>query len=595
MATTSTVKISQLPSASAASITSATDVLPIIDGNITKQITVDDLFGTATDITASGNISSSGTITAVTGAFSHLIGNSPITVASQLKFGGQSGTADINLGINSSGGDVKLLNANDIPLIEPIVEGTFTVGSQGSGRTEFGGAHEVELYAKGAVKILSTDGNDSNAIGSYILLGSGSLSGTNLKNTDQHTIRFGSGSGGNLGHHPTLGEFYGGTDTVVFNTAKGHITASGNISASSILGTLGTAAQTNVTSLGTLTSLTVDNLSLNTNTISSTADSDVFVTIDALGWDFEANAGDKFLFNTSNQNNVDFQVSGENDQNLIYADATADNVGIGDATPTAKLDVAGNIRATSHITASGNISASGDIIATSGSFQYITSSVIDVNANTIRIGGTSFSKTDIDNLKGGKSISTNSDKQVIHGGDDSTFVQMKTSAPGRVIHKISNVSLFDMQTSSFAIGDDDVPVVLQGSSISITGSTSNTGSFNQSGSTIFTGSFEQSGSTTFTGGGFVVNDLLNLLANFGGTGLPTGSGEGGVSSGDINLDGQVNITDLLLLLAGMGNPNIITSNLTVPLNTNYQLIGPEITVSQSIVLTIPTGSVLSIT
>ena len=63
----------------------------------------------------------------------------------------------------------------------------------------------------------------------------------------------------------------------------------------------------------------------------------------------------------------------------------------------------------------------------------------------------------------------------------------------------------------------------------------------------------------------------------------------------INLDGQVNITDLLLLLAGMGNPNIITSNLTVPLNTNHQLIGPEITVSQSIVLTIPTGSVLSIT
>jgi hypothetical protein len=592
MATTSTVKISQLPSASAAGITSATDVLPIIDGNITKQITVDNLFGTATDITASGNISSSGTITAVTGAFSHLIGNSPITVASQLKFGGQSGTADINLGINESGGDVKLLNANDIPLIDPIIGNTFTVGIQGSGRTEFGGAHEVELYARGAVKILSTDGNQ-NGIGSYILMGSASIS-SDIANTDQHTIRFGSGSGGNLGHHPTIGDFYGGTDTVVFNTAKGHITASGNISASSILGTLGTAAQTNITSLGTLTALTVDNISINATTISSTSDTDVSLILNTSGIFFEANTGDKFHFN-QNQNNADFMVFGQNDENLIYVDASADKVGIGTATPTAKLDVAGNIRATSHITASGNISASGNIIATSGSFQYITSSVIDVNANTIRIGGTSFSKTDIDNLKGGKSISTNSDKQVIHGGDDSTFVQMKASAPGRVIHKISNVSLFDMQTSSFAIGDDDVPVVLQGSSISITGSTSNTGSFNQSGSTIFTGSFEQSGSTTFTGGGFVVNDLLNLLANFGGTGLPTGSGEGGVSSGDINLDGQVNITDLLLLLAGMGNPNIITSNLTVPLNTNHQLIGPEITVSQSIVLTIPTGSVLSIT
>ena len=588
MASFSTVKISQLPSSSAAGITSATDVLPIVSGDTSKQITIDNLFGTATDITASGNISSSGTITAVTGAFSHLIGNSPITVASELN-------SEPNLGTTTGGGDARLLNANDIPIIEPILEGTFTVGTQGSGRTQFGGAHEVELYANGAVKILSVDGDNSNSIGSYILLGSGSLPGGNsVANTDQHTIRFGSGSGGNLGHHPTLGEFYGGTDTVVFNTTKGHITASGNISASSILGTLGTAAQTNITSLGTLTALTVDNISINATTISSTSDTDVSLILNTSGIFFEANTGDKFHFN-QNQNNADFMVFGQNDENLIYVDASADKVGIGTATPTAKLDVAGNIRATSHITTSGNISASGNIIATSGSFQYITSSIIDVNANTIRIGGTSFSKTDIDNLKGGKSISTNIDKQVVHGGDDSTFVQMKTSVPGRVVHKISNVSLFDMQTSSLAIGDDNVPVVLQGSSISITGSTSNTGSFNQSGSTIFTGSFEQSGSSTFTGGGFVVNDLLNLLANFGNVGLPTGSGAGNVSAGDINLDGQVNITDLLLLLAGYGNPNTLSTNLTIPQNTNYQLVGPEITVSQSIVVTVGTNSFFSIT
>ena len=77
--------------------------------------------------------------------------------------------------------------------------------------------------------------------------------------------------------------------------------------------------------------------------------------------------------------------------------------------------------------------------------------------------------------------------------------------------------------------------------------------------------------------------------------MPTGSGEGGVSVGDINLDGQVNINDLLLLLAGMGNPNILVSDLTIPQNTNYQLVGPEISVSQDVVVTVGTNSFLQIT
>ena len=276
-----------------------------------------------------------------------------------------------------------------------------------------------------------------------------------------------------------------------------------------------------------------------------------------------------------------------------HSDVTSatDVLPIIDGNTTKQITVDNLFGAATNITASGNISASGDIIASSGSFGYIkvtggiTASNLFLDANTLFIGGTSFSKTDVDNLKAGKSISTTATKQLVHQGDDSTFVQMKTGAPGRVIHKVSNVSLFDMQTSSLAIGSpaNDVPIVLQASSLSITGSTSNTGSF------------EQSGSSTFTGGGFVVNDLLNLLANFGSAGLPTGSGAGNVSAGDINLDGQVNINDLVLLLAGYGNPNTLSTNLTIPQNTNYQLVGPEITVSQSIVITVGTNSFFSIT
>ena len=51
--------------------------------------------------------------------------------------------------------------------------------------------------------------------------------------------------------------------------------------------------------------------------ISSTADSDVFVTLGTAGITFEANSGDKFEFN-SVQNNVDLKFHGENDLNVLY-------------------------------------------------------------------------------------------------------------------------------------------------------------------------------------------------------------------------------------------------------------------------------------
>ena len=56
------------------------------------------------------------------------------------------------------------------------------------------------------------------------------------------------------------------------------------------------------------------------------------------------------------------------------------------------------------LTASGNISSSGDIFANSGSFNYITASIIDVNSDTIRLGGETFKKSDVVKLKQGKSL-----------------------------------------------------------------------------------------------------------------------------------------------------------------------------------------------
>lgn len=198
---------------------------------------------------------------------------------------------------------------------------------------------------------------------------------------------------------------------------------------------------------------------------------------------------------------------------------------------------------------------------------------------------TSWSKQDVVDLKAGKSLNKSS-KQIVNENDTTTYVRMSTE--GRAWHYASNKALIKIQTSSLDLGEATVPVTIIGTTIAITGSTSNTGSFDNS------GSFENTGSVSCTGS-FAVNNLLDLLANYGQAGLPTGSGEGGVSVGDINLDGQVNVNDLLLLLAGYGNTNLLTTNLTIASNTNHQICGPTYSISQSITLTIPTSSFVTIT
>ena len=55
-------------------------------------------------------------------------------------------------------------------------------------------------------------------------------------------------------------------------------------------------------------------------------------------------------------------------------------------------------------TVTGDLTITDTITAVSGAFGHITASTIDVDANTIRIGGTSFNKENLDELKAGKPI-----------------------------------------------------------------------------------------------------------------------------------------------------------------------------------------------
>jgi len=92
------------------------------------------------------------------------------------------------------------------------------------------------------------------------------------------------------------------------------------------------------------------------------------------------------------------------------------------------------------------------------------------------------------------------------------------------------------------------------------------------------------------GGGWAVGDLLNVLATYGASGIETGS------MGDYNFDGAINVTDLMTVLAGYGNGNVICGqDVLVPQSTNHQLIGPTITVCEDNVFIISSGSFSTIT
>jgi hypothetical protein len=101
-------------------------------------------------------------------------------------------------------------------------------------------------------------------------------------------------------------------------------------------------------SVGILAATTIDTTNLEVTNIKAKDGTAAIVLTDSTGavtisTALTANGGAVF---NENGANVDFRVEGDTDANLIFADASADFVGIGTNAPGAKLDVAGNIFAT---------------------------------------------------------------------------------------------------------------------------------------------------------------------------------------------------------------------------------------------------------
>ena len=181
-------------------------------------------------------------------------------------------TSNITTTANITGGyflgNGSLLTGIDATSIQNGTSNVRVVSSGGNVAISVGGTSNVAVYdttgeyVTGLISATSNVVTTANISGGYIL-GNGSLltgiDATSIQNGTSNVrvvssggnVAIGVGGTGNVAVYATTGEYVTG-----LISATGNITA-GNLSGTSIVGTLTTAAQTNITSVGTLTSLAV--------------------------------------------------------------------------------------------------------------------------------------------------------------------------------------------------------------------------------------------------------------------------------------------------------------------------------------------------
>lgn len=94
-------------------------------------------------------------------------------------------------------------------------------------------------------------------------------------------------------------------------------------------------------------------------------------------------------FNERNKD-IDFNVQGQTDNYLIYADASTDNVGIGTNTPASKLDVAGSFQCNSITNDTGLAHGTWTPTATAGTNVAASTDITPNISNYIRVGNQVF-------------------------------------------------------------------------------------------------------------------------------------------------------------------------------------------------------------
>jgi len=206
------------------------------------------------------------------------------------------------------------------------------IGEDDQTKIDFETADEIHFYAANAHQVKLIDGAIVPATDNDIDLGTSSLE---FKDA-----------------------YFDGT--VTSDAFAGPLTGdvTGNVSGSAA--TVTTAAQTNITSLGTLTALTVDNMAFDANTLTSTGtfiiDSDTDITLDADGGDLRFKDGGTTISTITNSSNslqikvdqqdADFIIKGDDGGSEVtpfFIDmSTGGRVGINQTSPSADLHITGS-------------------------------------------------------------------------------------------------------------------------------------------------------------------------------------------------------------------------------------------------------------
>jgi hypothetical protein len=214
--------------------------------------------------------------------------------------------------------------------------------------------------------------------GVSITAGAGLTGGGTIAST--RDIAVGAGTGVTVNANDiAIGQDVATTANVQFANITGSaISSSGTITGNSIVGTLATAAQTNITSVGTLGSLTLGgDIDMDGNTLNMNAGEITdAASVKSLAF---GSTTDNDLTITSD-GNITFKLDDDNDETGQSFSFKNDN------TEIANLNESGDLQLDGHITASGNISASGtiftDTLSSPSNDLQIPSDTVTITAGT---------------------------------------------------------------------------------------------------------------------------------------------------------------------------------------------------------------------
>ena len=294
------VKLSNLVIADAGNIGSAsdTDAIAISSGGV---VTMNQIPVFSAGINVSGgtiagtlataaqtNITSLGTLTALT------VDDVAINGKVMTMTGSSSDTAVFTVGTNGTLSIVTTDIAAAAANIQITADGTAelagtTVTLDSSGGITLDADNGTITFADAGVSLgtITSSGYTGNVVGNV----TGNVSGTAATVTTAAQTNITSLgtlttltvdniiiNGANIGHTSDTDSIAIAADGVVTMNQIPVFSAGINVSGGTIAGTLATAAQTNITTVGTLTALQVDNININGNAITSTAGIDLTIT-----------------------------------------------------------------------------------------------------------------------------------------------------------------------------------------------------------------------------------------------------------------------------------------------------------------------------